>query len=115
MIRRPLQWLSRRDDTELVMIGPRDFGLPEVPHTGMEWRAESEIADLRRLDVGLLLGARDTVDATQVLPQLVQYMALGIPPVATPLGSNATIIQKMARPASERAVMPSGSGPSAGR
>ena len=25
--------------------------------------------------------------------KLVQYMALGIPPVATPLGSNATIIQ----------------------
>jgi glycosyltransferase involved in cell wall biosynthesis len=93
VIRRPLQWLSRRDDTELVMIGARDFGLPEVPHTGMEWRAESEIADLRRLDVGLLPVPVTPWTPHKFFLKLVQYMALGIPPVATPLGSSATIIQ----------------------
>ena len=92
VIRRPLQWLSRRDDTELVMIGARDFGLPEVPHTGIEWSAEREIEDLRRLDVGLLPVPVTPWTPHKFFLKLVQYMALGIPPVATPLGSNATVI-----------------------
>jgi len=94
VIRRPLQVLSRRVDTELVMIGARDFGLPDLPHTGIEWRAETEVDDLRRLDVGLV-----PVPVTRWTPhkfflKLVQYMALGIPPVASPIGSNSTVIDE---------------------
>jgi L-malate glycosyltransferase len=92
VVRRPLQALSARSDVELVMIGAPDFGLPEVPHTRVQWRAETEVEDLRRLDVGLV-----PVPLTRWTPhkfylKLIQYMALGIPPVATPLGSNATVI-----------------------
>ena len=59
VIRRPLKALSERTDIELLLIGAPDFGLPDVPHTGIEWRAETEVDDLRWLDIGLL----DAVDA----------------------------------------------------
>ena len=92
VIRRPLRALSARADVEVVMIGADDFGLPELPHTKVRWRAATEVEDLRRLDVGLV-----PVPLTRWTPhkfylKLIQYMALGIPPVATPLGSNATVI-----------------------
>ena len=92
VIRRPLRAWSQRDDVQLLFIGGRDFGLPEVPHIQVPWRAETEVDDLRRLDVGLL-----PVPATRWAPhkfylKLVQYMALGIPPVATPIGSNLAVI-----------------------
>jgi L-malate glycosyltransferase len=92
VVRRPLQALSARSDVELVMIGAPDFGLPEVPHTRVQWRAETEVEDLRRLDVGLVPVPLTRWTPHKFFLKLVQYMALGIPPVATPLGSNATVI-----------------------
>ncbi len=93
VIRAPLRSWSRRSDVQLLFIGGRDFGLPDVPHAEAPWQAESEVDDLRRLDIGLL-----PVPATRWAPhkfylKLVQYMALGIPPVATPIGSNLGVIE----------------------
>lgn len=92
VIREPLRELSRRGDVTVRLIGARDFGLPDVPHTGSVWTAETEVSNLRALDVGLL-----PVPVTPWTPhkfylKLVQYMALGIPPVATPLGANPVVI-----------------------
>ena len=92
VIRRPLRALSARTDVDLMMIGAPDFGLPEVPHTRVQWRRESEVEDLRRLDVGLVPVALTPWTPHKFFLKLIQYMALGIPPVATPLGSNATVI-----------------------
>jgi L-malate glycosyltransferase len=92
VIRRPLRTLGERDDIDLLLIGARDFGLPDVPHTGLEWHAQTEVDDLRRLDVGLLPLPRTAWTPHKFYLKLVQYMALGIPPVATPLGSNPIVI-----------------------
>src|SRR5262249_28575172 len=48
VIRRPLRDLSQRGDVELLLIGAQDFGVPDVRHTGLEWRAATEVQDLRR-------------------------------------------------------------------
>jgi glycosyltransferase involved in cell wall biosynthesis len=92
VIRRPLEALSKRGDVELRFIGSRDFGLPDIPHTGTEWRAETEVEDLRRLQVGLLPVPLTPWTPHKFYLKSVQYMALGIPPVATPLGSNPLVI-----------------------
>jgi L-malate glycosyltransferase len=94
VIRAPLKALSDRDDTELVLIGARDFGLPDTSHTGMEWHADTEVDDLRRLDVGLVPVPRNAWTPHKFFLKLVQYMALGIPPVASPIGSNPTVIDE---------------------
>lgn len=92
-IRGPLRRVGERADVEVLLIGARDFGLPDVCHTGLEWHAESEVNDLRRLEVGLLPVPRTPWTPHKFYLKLVQYMALGIPPVATPLGSNPVVIE----------------------
>ncbi len=92
LIRGPLETWGRRPDVRLLFIGGSDFALPDVPHTAAPWRAESEVADLRRLDVGLLPVPATPWAEHKFYLKLVQYMALGIPPVATPIGSNPEVI-----------------------
>jgi glycosyltransferase involved in cell wall biosynthesis len=93
VIRNPLRTWGERDGVEVLLIGARDFHLPEVHHTGVEWRAESEVDDLRRIDVGLVPVAETPWAEHKFYLKLVQYMALGIPPVATPLGSNPVVVE----------------------
>jgi glycosyltransferase involved in cell wall biosynthesis len=76
----------------LLFIGARDFGLPDIPHTGREWNAATEVDDLRRLEVGLLPVPRTPWTPHKLYLKLIQYMALGIPAVATPLGTNPVMI-----------------------
>jgi glycosyltransferase involved in cell wall biosynthesis len=94
IIEQPLRALGHREDVRLLFIGASDFKLPEVPHTAAPWRADSEVADLRRLDIGLAPVAATPWAPHKFYLKLVQYMALGIPPVATPLGSNSTVIEE---------------------
>jgi glycosyltransferase involved in cell wall biosynthesis len=75
-----------------LLIGAQDFGVPEVLHTGLEWRAATEVEDLRRLQVGLVPVPQTPWTPHKFYLKLVQYMALGIPPVATPLGANRVVI-----------------------
>jgi glycosyltransferase involved in cell wall biosynthesis len=92
LVREPLRELSHRTDTELRFIGADEDTLPDVPHSSTVWRAETEVDDLRRLDIGLLPVVATSWAPHKFYMKLIQYMALGIPPVATPLGSNAKVI-----------------------
>ena len=93
MIRDPLRRISTRSDVEVRLIGATDFQLPDVPHAAVPWRAETEVDELRRLDVGLLPVPMSQWAPHKFYLKLVQYMALGIPAVATPLGSNVSVIE----------------------
>lgn len=92
VIRGPLAHLARRDDVRLRLIGAEDFGLEGIPYEGLPWRAEREVEDVRGLDIGLLPLPDTPWTRRKLYLKLVQYMALGIPPVATPLGANPTMI-----------------------
>jgi glycosyltransferase involved in cell wall biosynthesis len=93
VIREPLRTISARDDVELRFMGAADFGLSEVRHTAVPWRADTEVAELRRFDIGLVPLPLTAWTPHKFYLKLVQYMALGIPAVATPLGSNPIVIE----------------------
>ena len=87
-----LRDLGERADVRLHFIGSDRFDLPDVRHTAQPWSADSEVDDLRRLDIGLLPLPVDEWTKRKFYLKLVQYMALGIPAVCTPLGSNVDVI-----------------------
>jgi glycosyltransferase involved in cell wall biosynthesis len=92
VIRKPLRELAARPDVSVRLIGAQDFGLPEIPHIGQPWRAATEVEDLRQIDIGLLPLPLTPWTPHKFYLKLIQYMALGIPPVATPLGANPAVI-----------------------
>ena len=92
MIAAPLQGLARRADVRLSLIGAHDLAPLGLDAHARPWRAESEVDDLRTLQVGLLPVPDSPWAPNKFFLKLVQYMALGIVPVATPAGDNARVI-----------------------
>ncbi len=93
VIRQPLRELSQRDDVVFRFVGASDVNLPEIPHTAVSWDPETEVSELRRLDIGLVPLPFTPWTPHKFYLKLVQYMSLGIPAVATPLGSNPIVIE----------------------
>jgi glycosyltransferase involved in cell wall biosynthesis len=91
----PLRTLGERDDVRVHFIGTglEELDLPGVRRTTQPWRAETEVDDLRQLDVGLIPLPVDGWTKRKFYLKSIQYSALGIPPVATPLGMNPKVIQ----------------------
>jgi glycosyltransferase involved in cell wall biosynthesis len=70
-------------------------GVLEIP--GIEiscrpWRPETEVDDLIGIDVGLMPLPDDEWSRGKCGMKALQYMALKIPPVVSPIGANATIV-----------------------
>jgi len=86
--------LQREIDFELIVVsGPR----PVLPDTKMRWRfvawspaVESEIAGL--FDVGVMPLLDDPLQRAKCGAKLLQYMAAGLPVIASPVGINRDIV-----------------------
>jgi L-malate glycosyltransferase len=78
---------------KVLVIGDPQFRLNGVEVEAIPWRRESEVADLRRIDIGVYpLPDEPWVYGKSGLKAL-QYMALGIPTVAAAIGANYRVIE----------------------
>lgn len=91
-IRDALQELSRTEEFRLRVIGTPDYSLPGVETEAMPWRSESEIEDLSAIDIGLMPLPDESWTRGKCALKALQYMALGIPTVCSPVGVNTAII-----------------------
>jgi glycosyltransferase involved in cell wall biosynthesis len=58
----------------------------------VRWRPESEVEDLARLDLGVMPLPDGPYERGKCAFKLLQYMALGRPGVASPIGANAEVV-----------------------
>jgi glycosyltransferase involved in cell wall biosynthesis len=58
----------------------------------VRWRPETEIEDLARVDVGLMPLPDGPIERGKCAYKLIQYMALGRPGVASPVGANRDVV-----------------------
>lgn len=76
----------------LLVIGDATFTLPGIDVEAIPWNLDTEVQDLARIDIGLYpLPDEEWVYGKSGLKAL-QYMALGIPTIATAIGANFRII-----------------------
>jgi len=84
--------LREKREFELRVIGAK-VEIEGLTVHCLPWRAETEPDDLRALDVGLMPLPDDEWSRGKCGMKALQYMALGIPPVVSPVGVNATIVR----------------------
>ena len=87
------QKLSTTHNFVLKVIGDADFEMEGIEVKALAWSAEREVAELSEFDIGVypLPLDEEWVYGKSGLKAL-QYMALGIPTVATAIGANFRII-----------------------
>jgi glycosyltransferase involved in cell wall biosynthesis len=87
LIAAPLREVARKIPLELAVLGA-EVTLPGLDVRCQKWSADGEVPFIRTFDVGLKpLPRTDWVRGKCPMKEL-QYMALGIPPVATRFGSS---------------------------
>ncbi len=80
-------------DFKLFVIGDPDFEINGIEIESKKWEESSEVEDLLKIDIGLYpLPDEEWVYGKSGLKAL-QYMALGIPTIATAIGANFRIIE----------------------
>ena len=93
LLRGVLQELAQQRRFRLRVIGNFDYALPGVDLEVVRWTAEREIEDLQAIDIGLYpLPADEWVSGKSGL-KAIQYMAMGLPCVATDVGTTPLIIR----------------------
>lgn len=93
LLRDMLLNLSRTLEFELLVIGAPDFRMSGLTVRAIPWRLASEVTDLQQIDIGLYpLPDDEWVQGKSGLKAL-QYMALGIPTIASARGANFRVIE----------------------
>jgi len=88
-----LRKLAEQVPHRVHLIGGTEFDLPGVPYVAQKWSAETEVEDLRKMQVGMVPLPLNEWNKRKFYMKTAQYMALGIPTVATSLGSNPEVVQ----------------------
>jgi len=88
-----LYTLSKEFDFNVLVIGDASFKFKKLDVEAIPWCETSEVSDLQRIDIGLYpLLDEEWVYGKSGLKAL-QYMALGIPTIATAIGANYRVIE----------------------
>lgn len=80
-------------DYRLKVIGDPTFSVEGVDVHAQAWNEATEVRDLQEIDIGLYPLPDETWVQGKSGLKALQYMALGIPPVATNIGANGRIIR----------------------
>ncbi len=93
LVEQPLRELSTSDVCDIHLIGGDQFELKDVSYSAQKWNAETEVEDLRKMQIGLVPLPDHPWNPYKFIMKTAQYLALGIVPVGTPMASNTEVIE----------------------
>lgn len=94
LIRVPLSELGfRYSHIRLNLIGAGEFKVEGLQANEQEWSWETEVLNLQQFDIGLMPLPDDSWTKGKGGYKLLQYFAMGLPVVASPVGINCEIVE----------------------
>jgi len=79
-------------EVELRIVGSGTVALPGVRADCRQWSAATEVTELQHADIGLVPVRDEPWSRWKSFFKTIQYMAVGLPVVATPIGSNPEMV-----------------------
>lgn len=87
--------LKKRRDFRLRVIGNFQYDFPGIDLEVIPWTKEKEIEDLQGIDIGVYPLVQNNWVLSKSGLKAIQYMAFGLPTVATNVGTTPRIIRQM--------------------
>lgn len=86
--------LKKRCDFKLRVIGNFQYEFPGIDLEVIQWTSAKEVEDLQGIDIGVYPLVQDEWVLGKSGLKAIQYMAFGLPTVATHVGTTPRIIQQ---------------------
>jgi glycosyltransferase involved in cell wall biosynthesis len=80
------------EEVSFDMVGAREFSADGLDLSFLEWSEENELAHLSRFDIGIMPLPIDNWSKGKGGLKILQYFAMGIPVVCSPVGINAELV-----------------------
>lgn len=96
-IRHALAQVCAKHDARLLLVGANTQIVDElagIPVERVAWSEDTEAATIARMDIGIMPLVDGPWERGKCGYKLIQYMACGLPVVASPVGVNADIVRQ---------------------
>ena len=88
----PLMELGREGPVRFLVVGGYSAAIPGVEVVNMPWSEATEVEIINTFDVGVMPLFDDEWARGKCAFKLIQYMACGIPVIASPVGANVDVV-----------------------